>query len=75
MLSALLRLNTPQLQKRAIVQATAAGLRRFSLTQSTIFFAKFAEIMPCPHMVVSSSTVASGNLSTRPQKPNEYSTL
>jgi hypothetical protein len=40
MLSALLVLNTPQLQNRAIVRATSAELRRFSLTQSIIFLAK-----------------------------------
>ena len=75
MLSALLMLKTPQLQKRAIVRAAAAALRRFSLTQSIIFLAKLAETVPCPHIVVSSRTVASGKRSTRPQKPREYSTL
>ena len=75
MRSALLVLNTPQLQKRAIVRETSAGVRRFSLTQSIIFLTNWAESMPWPHMVESSKTVASGSLSTRPQKPKEYSTL
>jgi hypothetical protein len=46
MCSALLVLNTPQLQKRAIVLASCAGLRRFSFAQSIIFLAKAPEIMP-----------------------------
>ena len=75
MRSALLVLNTPQVQKRAIVRETSAGVRRFSLTQSIIFLTNWAESILCPHMVESSKTVASGSLSTLPQKPKEYSTL
>jgi hypothetical protein len=45
-LSALLMLNTPQLQKRAIVRETSAAPRRFSLTQSIIFLTKPADTMP-----------------------------
>lgn len=51
MRSARVVLNTPQTQNRAIARAASAGARRFSLTQSTIFFAKLAETIPWPHMV------------------------
>jgi len=68
-------LKTPQTQNRAAERAASAGVRRPSLTQSIIFFAKLAEIIPWPHIVESSNTGRSGRRSICPRKPSEYSTL
>ncbi len=61
MRSARVVLNTPQTQNRAIARAASAGVRRFSLTQSTIFFAKLADMLPWPHVVESGPDRADWN--------------
>ena len=64
-------LKTPQEQKRVRQLAAWAGVRRPSFTQSIIFFASEWLTMPCPHIVESIITFASGKLSVRPSNPSE----
>src|SRR5439155_1779225 len=68
-------LKPPHEQKRAIYVTASEGVRRPSLTQSILFFARLCETIPCPHMVVSFSNCVLGSFSVLPSTPSEYPML